>query len=109
MVGRLGEEQSVERVRDPVGGTYPVRQTGVEWTRSGSSVEGAQNSTRVAGARSCPEQDGKLAGRTGCTLKRAQLHERCREASAERQVGRSENRIVRHIVKREWQVQIGIV
>jgi hypothetical protein len=36
------------RVRNPEDGTYPVRQTGVEWTRLGSSVEGEGNSMRVA-------------------------------------------------------------
>jgi hypothetical protein len=28
MVGRLDEEEPVERVRNPEGGTYPARQTG---------------------------------------------------------------------------------
>jgi hypothetical protein len=48
MAGGAGEEQAVERVKNPEGGTYPVWQAGVEWTRSCSSVEGAQNSMRVA-------------------------------------------------------------
>jgi hypothetical protein len=38
-------------VRNPEDGTYPVWQTGVEWTHSGSGVEGAQNSMRGADKR----------------------------------------------------------
>jgi hypothetical protein len=53
---------------------------------------------RVVGEWSCPVQGGKLAGSGGRALKGAQSHERCREASAERQVGQSEDRKVRHIV-----------
>jgi hypothetical protein len=48
--GRPSEEQAVERVRNPEDGTYPVWQAGVRWTRSGSCVEGAKNSMRVAGS-----------------------------------------------------------
>jgi hypothetical protein len=35
MVGRLDEEEPVERVKNPEDGTYPARQTGEKWTRSG--------------------------------------------------------------------------
>jgi len=37
-----GEEETVERVRNPEGGTNPVRQAGEWWTRPGSSVEGGR-------------------------------------------------------------------
>jgi len=33
MAGGFGEEKAVERVRNPVGGTYPVWRAGGEWTR----------------------------------------------------------------------------
>jgi len=46
--GRPSEAEPVERVRNPGDGTYPVRQPGVEWIRSGSRVEGARNSRRGA-------------------------------------------------------------
>jgi hypothetical protein len=35
MAGRSGEEKSVERVKNPEGGTYSVWQAEVEWTRPG--------------------------------------------------------------------------
>jgi len=96
MVGRLDEEEPVERVKNPEDGTYPARQTGEQWTRSGWSVVGAPNSMRVVGKRSCPVQGGESAGPAGCTLEGEQPHERRRKASAARQAGSTENRKVRH-------------
>jgi hypothetical protein len=38
--GRSSEEEPVERVRNPAGGTYPVWQAGVEWIRSSQASKG---------------------------------------------------------------------
>jgi hypothetical protein len=56
-----GEEKAVERVRNPEGGTNPVRQAGGMWTRLGSSVVGEKNSMRGA-ASGRKVRDGGLGG-----------------------------------------------
>jgi hypothetical protein len=55
---------------------------------------------RVVGARFCPEQSSKSAGRMGGALKGAKPQERSWEASAEQRVGTTENRKVRCFINR---------
>jgi hypothetical protein len=70
MVGGSGEEETAERVRNPEGGTYPVRQAGAEWTRLNSSVLGEETSGEVPGAKASPRRVSWVY-----TLERAQPQE----------------------------------